>query len=217
MINFDRTTVKAPNIKKSYRIPSVYDALEIVFYNKCYLCETQKGNPRNFQIEHLKAHKKDEKLKYSWSNLYLACGDTCNQYKGDLEPLDPCESSEDVELLLIHKLIPFDYIPKFYPVDPENQKIVNTCQLLDKIHNGKDAHSKRKTAALREAIKTRASELKSAIIDYYKHGKESNKAGEYEDFDKIKQICSRKAPYTMLMRAVAKDNMSNKDVSNLFD
>ncbi len=39
----------------------------------------------------------------------------------------------------------------------------------------------------------------------------------YKAFGKIKQICSRHSPYTMLMRAVATDNMKPKDLTQLFD
>lgn len=217
MINFDRNQVQAPSIKKDYKTPEVYKALGIIFYCKCYLCETKELEAENFDIEHFKAHGGGELLKYLWLNLYLACH-ICNLYKGTIPNiLDPCNPDEDVEKLIIHELVPLDYIPKFYPFDPKNEKTVNTCKLLDKIHNGSDEKSKRKTASLRKAIEIRARELKIAIIAYYRNADENEQGKRYKALQKIKQICSRRSPYTMLMRSVATDNMKPKDINGIFD
>jgi len=219
MIYFDRTKAQAPIINKNYKTEQIYDALEIVFGNKCYLCETWQPDPRNFDIEHFKAHGNDPFLKYLWINLYLACGGTCNQYKSDAEILDPCNPDENVETLIIYEYTSTaqKIILRFHPKDPNNQKVVNTCNLLDKIHNGSNPKSVRKTAALRLAIRNRAEQLYKAIIKYYKEGKDGNEFEEAIALRKIKRICSRYSPYTMLMRAVATDEMKPKDLQNLFD
>jgi len=219
MINFDRTKAQAPTINKNYKTEQVYDALEIVFGNKCYLCGTWQPDPRNFDIEHFKAHRNDPFLKYLWINLYLACGGTCNQYKSDAKILDPCNPDEDVEILIIYEYIftAQKIILRFHPKDPNNQKVVNTCNLLDKIHNGSDPKSVRKTAALRLAIRERAEQLYKTIIKYYRSGREGNKFEEAKALHEIKQICSRYSPYTMLMRTITTENMKEKDLQNLFD
>ncbi len=218
MINFDRNQVAPPNIRKKYDTPEVYNALGIVFYRKCYLCETQELKAEDFEIEHFKAHGgNDELLKFLWINLYLACR-ICNLYKGTISNiLDPCNPDEDVEKLIIHELVPFDYTPKFYPFDPKNEKIVNTCRLLDKIHNGSDEKSIKKTAKLRRAIQLRVNELMAAIVNYLNNKEENEATERYKAYEKIKQICSRRSPYTMLMRDVATRYMKEKDLQNLFD
>ncbi len=216
MINFDRATVKAPDIKKSYRTQPIYDALENLFYNKCYLCETQRPDPRNFEIEHFIAHGGDETLKYSWANLYLACGGTCNQYKGNKEILNPCNPKEDVEQLIKYEFT-IELTPEFYPAEPENKKAVITCQLLHKIHNGDDAKSMRKTFDLRQAIQIRADQLKNAIITFYRSGKSGDDFNEHKALEKIKQICSRQKPYTMLMRTIVIQHMKSADITGIFD
>lgn len=215
MINFDRTKAQAPTIKRSYKTKQIYDALGIVFYNKCYLCETKYLSSRKPNIEHFKAHKGDEDLKYQWKNLYLACGD-CNQYKRDLEILDPCNPDEDVETLILYELVPFGYIPTFTPSHPANSKIVATCNLLDKIHNGHDEHSELKTRDLRNAIRKRAAELIDTTLNYYKAA-ENEEAKKYKALQKIKKMCGRRSPYTMLMRAVVLRVMKEKDLQGLFD
>jgi len=217
MINFDRNQVEPPSIGKKYDTPEVYDALRIVFHRKCYLCETRKLKAENFEIEHFKAHGGDDELKYSWNNLYLACRD-CNLYKGTLSNiLDPCNPDEDVEKLIVHKLEPLEYIPKFIPLHPSNKKIVNTCKLLDKIHNGSNEKSVNKTEQLREAIQKRAHKLKIAIINYYRNVEKNEVVERYKALDEIKQICSRLSPYTMLMRDIANRHIKPKDLDGIFD
>ncbi len=203
MLNYDRSTVKAPIIKKKYNTDEVYDALELLFKNKCFLCEQKRNSARNFDIDHFIPHKKDDKLKFDWNNLFLCCRD-CNQYKGTLENiLNPCDPNEDVEKLIEYYIVPVDDIPHFYPSDPSNIKIVNTCNLLEKIHNGDNPNSVNKTASLRNVIKRRVDELKIAILNYHRYGKERKPKEEYKALQKIKEICSRKSSYTMLMRSEA--------------
>jgi len=206
MVNLDRKKVEIPPIKKNYAIPEVYEQLGIMQHNKCYLCETKEFSPDNFHIEHFIPHQNNETLKYDWDNLFLACGDTCNYYKGTItDILNPC--NEDVENLIHYELSYIDHIPEFYSADESNSKILNTCHLLNKIHNGNNEKSKLKTASLRNAIDRRAKELLIAIKSFYKATTESNEIEKQKAKNKIEKIVSRNAPYTMLMRSIArKDN-----------
>ena len=143
MLNYNREKVKAPVIKSSYRTTEILEKLGTLFNNKCYLCETQQDNPENFQVEHFSPQKDNTDLKYTWENLYLICGDTCNQYKGAgyTDILDPCNSKHDVEKSIIYELEFIDKKPNFYPKDTKNATINNTCELLNKIHNGANTDS----------------------------------------------------------------------------
>lgn len=211
MINVNRDKANTPEIKKNYRIPKVYDALEIVFSNKCYLCETKKEASVNFDVEHFKPHKGDEKLKYNWSNLYLACSN-CNQYKSALfeDILDPCNPEHDVETLIIYELSDIYDEPHFYVanIDIENppvalQTIQNTCDLLEKIHNGTNPEMAKKTIALRTDIDLKAKTLINAMLDYYRAYYDNDSVAQQKAEKTIKKIVSRHSPYTMLMRSIA--------------
>ena len=67
------------------------------------LCEDQ--GLTSCQIEHLKPHKSDPELKFSWDNLFLVCTH-CNNIKGDKYwPIWDC-TQEDVDALLGSFAIP---------------------------------------------------------------------------------------------------------------
>ncbi len=204
MLNYDRNIVKAPTIKKQHRTTEILDKLGIIFNNKCFLCEERYFRPSSLQVEHFKPHKGNEALKYDWNNLYLACGDTCNQYKGSFENiLDPCNLEHNVENFIIYELTFIDHIPHFFSADENNILIKNTCDLLEKIHNGDKQDSINKTASLRNAIDRRAKELLFAIKDYFKAIQTNKNIEKQRAEQKIKEIASRKSPYTMLMRSIA--------------
>lgn len=215
MINFDRTSVAAPVIKTNYRQdPTVYDALEELFLNKCYLCEMWREDATNFQIEHFEPHRGDAKLRYDWNNLFLACGETCNQYKGtQTDILNPCDAAYDVETAIQYALTPFDYLPQFAATDAEDTLATNTCKLLTQLHLGKDWKSKRKTASLRNAIRRRATELLQAIKSYYQADTQNNSIAKQKALRQIQDIVSRRSPFTMLMRSEA----SKDGFQHLFD
>ena len=90
--------------------------------------------------------------------------------------------------------------------------IVNTRELLDKIHNTHNKDDKGETTSLRHAIRRRATELIWAMRDYFRAKDRNNDIEMQRAEQKIKDIVSRSAPYTMLMRSLAKD-----DFDNLFD
>ena len=214
MLNYDRNIVEAPTIKNKYRTTEILEKLGLLFDNKCFLCETQKEKPNNFQVEHFIPHKNKAQLKFDWNNLFLACGDTCNQYKSTTENiLDPCKPEHDVEKNIIYELTPIDLIPHFYAIDEKNTLIKNTCDLLEKIHNGTNEDSINKTASLRNAIKRRAIELLQATKEYFKAISQEENIEKQKAEKIIKKIISRKSPYTMLLRSIA----TQDGFKNLFD
>ena len=203
MLNFDRNSVEIPEIKKNHKTPFIYKQLGLMQRNKCYLCEETKNAPENFHIEHFIPHKEDEKLKFDWNNLFLTCVD-CNLYKGtQTNILNPCNNEHDVEHDIIYKLTMIDHLPRFYASDENNPLIVNTCKLLDKIHNGDNNKSKNKTSSLRNAIDRRVKELLIVMLNF-NYAITQNLVVEKQKAEReIKDIVSRNAPYTMLMRSLA--------------
>jgi len=202
MIKVDRHKIKSPRIGNNYRTPEILEALGKIFYNKCYLCEIKKEHPDNFEIDHFIPVKKT--LRYEWKNLYLCCAE-CNSYKSDkfVNILDPCQ--DDVENLIIYALTPIDHAPRFYSSKGHNKKINNTIRLLDKVHHGNDAKSIHKTASLRNAIDRRAKQLMQAMLDFFRAKAKEDELVQQKSLREIKEMVSRYAPYTMLMRSLAKE------------
>jgi len=52
-----------------YNTDEVLEALKSIFGTKCYLCEYK--DVRDYNVEHLKPHRKDKDLKFDWDNLFL--------------------------------------------------------------------------------------------------------------------------------------------------
>lgn len=63
--------------KKSgtYNTPEVNEALQEMFYKKCYLCECR--NVTSYVVEHLVSAGGNRRLRFDWNNLFLACAH-CN-------------------------------------------------------------------------------------------------------------------------------------------
>ena len=156
MINVDRNCVEPPVIKSEYRTEDVIDALSIIFLDKCYLCESKSGKG-TFQVDHFKPTAIYE-LEHEWTNLYLCCAG-CNNFKRakEKEILDPCQ--DDVENLIIYKYdineVTGEYEASFISTDLDSEKINNTVELLEELHN-REKDTKGKTdyraASLRDSI-----------------------------------------------------------------
>lgn len=204
MIKIVREKVPVPSVGKNYRNSEVLKALGEVFYNKCYLCEIKKDSPDNFEIDHFIPVSKNAALKYEWRNLYLCCTE-CNGYKSDefINILDPCY--DEVEKSIVYELTPIEHQPRFYSSESHNQKIKNTLNLLDKIHNGDDAKSINKTASLRNAIDRRSKQLIRAMLEFFRAKAKDDKLRQQKSRREIKEIVSRYSPYTMLMRSLAEE------------
>ncbi len=218
MINVDRKRVDAPSIDDSWRTPQILDALGIVFFNKCYLCELKYLNPDDFQVEHFRERASNDELKRDWSNLYLACGN-CNS----IEPkkawnggyLDPCADEDDVETLIKYKFYHGNYDnPRFSPASPlPNIKTINSVNLLTRLHQGHNPNTKRKTASLRELINRRAKKLIKTITLHQQALNKNDHEAARQNETQIRRYLSRQSPFTMLMRCIG----SRYNYAYLFD
>lgn len=84
-----------------YNDPTVTEALKIIFYGKCYLCEQARlSDP---EIEHFIPHEGNQNLKYDWNNLFYSCS-RCNSIKSNthVNLLDCSNSETDVSMEIIH-------------------------------------------------------------------------------------------------------------------
>lgn len=191
----------------SYRAEDVLEALGNDFHSKCYLTEQKFANAWAMDIEHFKskAFGQHPELKYEWTNLY-PCSHDANMLKPRIEPeggyLDPCSPEDDVEKEIVYTL-GFNGEASFDAYDEQNTKAKNTALLLDKVHNGVDNNSKKKTAELRYQISKRTYDVILLINDWKDARLESNQEEVIRTGRRIKNILSRKSDFTMLLRSLS--------------
>jgi hypothetical protein len=188
----------------SYRNSDVLEAFDRDFYSKCYLTEQKYQTSYSMDIEHFrsKAFGQFPELKYEWTNLY-PCSHDANMSKPRIEPtggyLDPCDPNDDVEKEIVYTL-EMSGVASFDVLDKNNIKALNTCQLLDKIHNGTDDYSQKKTTELRFLIHKKEREVIDLIMEYL-HEKDIE--DKIRVSRKIKNILSRESDFTMLLRSLS--------------
>ena len=200
----DRKNTSKPESNISYRNSDVLEAFDRDFYSKCYLTEQKYQTAYSMDIEHFKskAFGQFPELKYEWTNLY-PCSHDANMSKPRIEPtggyLDPCNPNDDVEKEIVYSL-EMGGVASFDILNENNLKAANTCKLLDKIHNGRDDYSKKKTAELRFLINKKEREVIDLIMEwlYEKNNEDKIRVGR-----KIKNILSRKSDFTMLLRSLS--------------
>lgn len=203
----DRKNTSKPESKISYRNSDVLEAFDRDFHSKCYLTEQKCENSWAMDIEHFrsKAFGQFPELKYEWTNLY-PCTHDANMAKPRKEPkggyLDPCDSNDDVENEIIYTLMS-NGESYFDAKDSQNIEAKNTSALLDKIHNGDDFNSKKKTATLRFYINKKADEVKELIMSWQAHKLKGNIVEEKRSERNIKNILSRESDFTMLLRSLS--------------
>jgi hypothetical protein len=202
----DRKNISKPESNISYRNSDVLEAFDRDFHSKCYLTEQKYYSSYSMDIEHFKskAFGQFPELKYEWTNLY-PCSHDANMAKPRNEPnggyLDPCDPNDDVEKEIIYTL-EMGGVAFFDVLNETNIKAVNTCKLLDKIHNGTDNYSKNKTAELRLLIHKKERDVIDLIMKWL-YVKGSNTEEEIRTERKIKNILSRKSDFTMLLRSLS--------------
>ncbi len=196
--NYDK-----PKKPQSYRNSDILEAFDKDFYSKCYLTEQKFYNSWQMDVEHFIPQAERPELVYEWTNLF-----PCDHYTNMIKPrktpeggyLNPCENGDDVENEIIYTLDDWGYDPYFEPRLPDNQKVINTCDLLNRVHNGHDDNTKKTTEGLRHAIHKRYIEILNKIVEWqrYPDGTEEKvRAARI-----LKGLLSRKASFTMLCRSI---------------
>lgn len=201
MFNVTRTKASPLSLqaKKKYDGEDVYKALEIIFFNKCYLCETKE--PHDINIEHFDAHRGDENKKFDWNNLYFVCS-RCNNIKGATynNLIDCCDCNQDVFKLIKHLPPSTPYAKTLQIVAmSNNNKALETKELLEKIFNSEHTINKRVSGSfLRRKIFERYNLLLDEISNYYS----PTATQEIRDIaiSGIKVLMSEDAPYSAFIR-----------------
>ncbi len=204
--DFKKGTIKEkPNPPINYRNSDVLEEFDKCFFSKCYLTEEKFANSYKMDIDHFIPKSEDESKRYEWSNLFPAEHDA-NMARPRKTPkggyLNPCAPNDDVEKEIIYDAGVFGDSPKFSPNDESNTKAVNTSTLLHKIHNGEpNKDSAKKTIHLRRTIQKRFLEISDCIHFWQIAQKGGDKMMISIFEEKLKNLLSRRASFTMLMRS----------------
>jgi hypothetical protein len=204
-----------PDKPGPYRNSDLLEAFDCDFFSKCYLTEQKFQNSWIMDIEHFVPQSERSDLVYEWNNLFPAEHYT-NMIKPRITPnggyLNPCEPNEDVEKEILYSLSVHGFDPKFTPNDSHNLKAVNTCKLLNRVHNGHNADTFKATETLRHAIHKKYVEILNKIIEFQSHPDGSQQ--KYQALRELQDHLSRRSSFTMLSRSIPALNLINED---LFD
>ena len=192
-----------PKKPASYRSSDLLEAFDRDFYAKCYLTEQKYVNADAMDVEHFAPQNESPHLAYEWSNLFPA-----EHYSNMIKPrktpeggyLNPCNPNDDVENDIVYTLSSYGDDPCFLPREDSNTKAVNTCNLLDRVHNGHDETTQGGTKALRHAIHRKYIDILNMIVAF-----RSCENGTQEQFQlkrELKDMLSRKSSFTMLIRSI---------------
>lgn len=198
--------------KKRYDGEDVLEALHRDFFGKCYLCETAIEFVVEQQVDH-RVPWAHESLRFEWSNLYPTCNRwLCNQRRAKGYPEGGLLSPGDgVERRIVQRLADLSSRLAavgtgcvFAAVDSSDVPATNTAIELDRIHNGTGSspshHGRLRAMTLRQAIGlqiARTADLLRALEEA-PPASADRRAVLRED---LRQLLSRRAPYTMLVRS----------------
>jgi hypothetical protein len=192
-----------PEPPASYRNSDVLEAFDECFFGKCYLTEEKFANSWIMDIDHFIPKQERPDLRYEWTNLY-PCEHHANMARPRKTPtggyLDPC--NDDVEKEILYYLPIGAEKPEFEAKDATNAKAVNTAQLLDLLHNGKDKDSIERTKHLRFLIRKKYDEVIHAILAWKDAKAKGDTQEEFIHGRDLKHLLSRKSSFTMLVRSM---------------
>jgi hypothetical protein len=192
-----------PEKPVTYRNSDLLEAFDRDFHSKCYLTELKYFNSWIMDIEHFFPQNEQPELIYNWDNLFPA-----EHYSNMIKPrttpvggyLDPCNPNENVETEIQYTLSVYGYDPQFEATIPGNVKAVNTCNLLNRVHNGHNETTTKATSDLRHGIHKKYIEVLQKINEWRMHG--VGTPDKIQARRELKDLLSRKSSFTMLIRSM---------------
>ncbi|WP_338892236.1 HNH endonuclease [Aeromonas rivipollensis] len=184
--------------RRKYDEKDVYTALEEIFFNKCYLCETKE--PHDINVEHFDPHMGDIEKKFDWNNLYFVCS-RCNNIKGDRynNLVDCCDPHQDVFRAIKHLPPRTPHAKIDVKAINNNVRSIETEEILDKIFNSEHTVNKKVSCSfLRVKIYKQYNFLLDQINVYY--SPVSTVADKYQAVERMKVLINRSAPYSAFIR-----------------
>ncbi|MFZ2725340.1 MAG: hypothetical protein WAX77_03720 [Methylococcaceae bacterium] len=204
-------TIEKQKANGDYKCGCVIERLQTDFANKCYICEDNQATSIN--VEHFKAHRGNKDLEFDWHNLFFACGH-CNNIKlASFEPLLNCTDYNDFETDLLRYLfnpLPFENV--IIETLSQENKVINTRELLMAVFNGTTKLKKLESASLRKKLLKEVRKFQDCLIEYYESEEQSNK--DYYKMQLIKHLHKTSA-FTSFKRQIIKDNPSYREFIDL--
>jgi HNH endonuclease len=197
---------QAKSKSENYRCEGVMSQLVTDFHNKCYMCEDYGSSTLN--IEHFKPHRGDRALMFEWANLFLACGHCNNQKLANPTFDNILDCTNDKHLIL--QLIKFEI--RSFPKElaqitaiSQDEKVVNTVELLQKVYNSDNTESKTFEAAnIRERLINEMLAFNNLVNEYFDSTILEEEIPVF--LRKIKRMLSVKSPFTAFKVWVVKSN-----------
>ncbi|CAI8745982.1 HNH endonuclease [Pseudomonas sp. IT-347P] len=192
---------------RAYDGEDVYVELRKIFFDKCYLCET--NDPHDINVEHFVAHEGDVQIKYDWGNLYFACS-RCNNIKSNVfnEIIDCCDPAHDA-FRSIKLLPPLSPRGKTVIVTPTNEdpRTIKTSELLKKIFNSDHTINKRISSEfLRSKIFKQYNLLLDQIDSYFDPVATTDQKAN--SIARMRVLMQKSMPYSAFIRwCILEDNV----------
>ncbi|MCM1193249.1 MAG: HNH endonuclease [Acetatifactor muris] len=151
--------------KGTYNTPEVNDALQEMFFQKCYLCESK--NVTAYAIEHLVSAGEDPRLRYDWNNLFLACAHCNGTKKKRHEPILDCTRTEVDRVIRFYKKGHWGTEERFcFEAREHSEEVLHTIALLEEIYYGRTPQKKIESARLRESLRKELAQFKEYVRSY---------------------------------------------------
>ena len=175
--------------------PAIRLAVANTFFNKCYLCETDKAP---HEIEHLEAHGEVAAIKFRWNNLFYACP-TCNGIKSitNNDILDCCDFTT-----IITDTIRFDTnnnnIENFVVDISSNNvtaPVVKTVTLLNRCYTGTTFESINVAFEKKKYLIEELNKLKVLIKEYFHNMRQGINARAAEKMTAIRAELQLSKPF----------------------
>lgn len=213
MINIIRKETAPDCLKKQtdYNCDDVLEKLKKDFFGKCYICETKLFSTN---IEHFKAHKGDKKLKFEWTNLFLACSH-CNSIKSTTEILNCTDPKHDVENWITYKPIQLSENKVEISTKRTDKLSINTVKVLNKVYNGHTKIKKRDGMTIKEHLVEEMLSFHHLMLEYNKAKHNEKKFKNREMF--IEEELHKGSKLTAFKRQVIKDNSKYHQFKKYFD
>jgi hypothetical protein len=185
--------------EQDYRKGEVLKTLANDCYNKCYICEIK---PTVINVEHIVPHSRESKLKYEWSNLFLACGH-CNSIKHNKydKILDPtkCDPEEHIALTVgvTESLLDLVQVEALTTDSGTEQ----TTEMLQLVYNGGSTDMKDI-----ESTNLRNEHLMPNIRRFYQYIINYHKEPDLGYGEKITQEINRSSAFAAFKRKIVRDD-----------
>lgn len=195
--------IEKMKVSGKYNLSDVLTRIKDDFKNKCYICGAKSTT---LNIEHFIPHKGDNDLKFSWNNLFWACGH-CNNLKNSkfdnilncTDPADNCET----KIKYIFKGFAYEK-PLFEALD-NDAKTLLTIELIKAVYEGNTDHKEIESANIKDSILNDFLDFQKNINFYYASGILED--FRQECFQRVIQHLHHSSEFTEFKRWVIRDSL----------